>query len=148
MDDKLVHGPLFLAETGNSIAALLRGPEFGFVERVVFCADDSKVETHLAALFVRLERVRLRLKLENPIRCLLSICHYPPAGRTINPRHDTSTSPPQLPAPHQTKCRTFCLHPAPECIRVRGESITNCRMSQSSEPRQPRHALPASIPEG
>lgn len=55
MDDELVHGSLFLAETGDSIAALLRGPEFGFVEWVVFCADYSEVETHLAALFVRLE---------------------------------------------------------------------------------------------
>lgn len=148
MDDKLVHGSLFLAETGDSIAALLRGPEFGFIERVVFCADDSEVETHPAALFVRLERVGLWLKLENPIRCLLSICHYPPADRTTNPRHDTSTSPPQPPALHQTECRTFCPHPAPECIRMRGESITNCRMSQFFEPRQPRHGLPASIPEG
>lgn len=55
MNDELVHGPLFLAEAGDSITTLLRGSEFGFVERIVFCANYGEVETHFGALFVRLE---------------------------------------------------------------------------------------------
>lgn len=55
MNDELVHGPLFLAEAGDSITTLLRGPEFGFVEWVVFCADYGEVETHFGAFFVQLE---------------------------------------------------------------------------------------------
>lgn len=64
MQDEWIQPAGFLAESGNTITALLRGAKFEFKQRIILCADDTEVIGH-SSLETHLIQEPLRRKIQN-----------------------------------------------------------------------------------